>query len=203
MSTQPGEDVALDKSSSINSVIASENANAVIDRNTTHYFAFSAATFLILISIPMIFFPRLLSIALGDDLASVEGEGGVLRPLSQLECFFALIAGIAHVALSLMLIIQTGAIPLVTTLSADEGEAMASPFRSPAIAIASGYLGGLAAVCWSHSLRFIAINAAGLTVFGLWSLVFGANLSLNSKGKDKHQSSFPFKNDSAEDRKKA
>jgi hypothetical protein len=78
------------------------------------YFAFSASSFLVLLSIPLLFFPRLLSLLFGSSLTELEDHGGngaaAVRQLAPLEKYLSCLLGLTLDAFAMLLVIYVSVI---------------------------------------------------------------------------------------------
>jgi len=198
-----------DPSKSINSAIDAEKRNG-IDRNAAHYFALTGAAWLAILSLPLLAFPRLLALIVGDSPTEPVGEGqttsgGVIRQLNSLEIHLSALLGLAFLSLGLLLVVQTGALPLTSNLhSATESSspsAADAPFRTPTVVIASVFFGGCGYLSWQASLKTFGVINAAIGFWGFWVLLFANEKHLTKSGKDNSMSSFPFKNKVAHSRK--
>ncbi|KAH8924516.1 hypothetical protein BT69DRAFT_1241026 [Atractiella rhizophila] len=196
---------------------AVENANLPPDHNSANLFTFSLSAWLAILSLPMLLFPRFLALALGGSnlLTSEINVGGdkegkeagktasFIRELNDLEKFFAALTGFAFLSLSLLLVLQTGAVPVTSSMSRPSDSEHAKHLRTPTVTVLTLFLGAISWLSWREDMKvFGGINGA----FAFWA--FWVVLFSNEKrkrrvegGKDDKLSSFPFKNKVAHARK--
>ncbi|BGP16886.1 hypothetical protein JCM10213_007331 [Rhodosporidiobolus nylandii] len=171
--------------------------------------SWASAGFLTLLAFPLIFFPRILSLVFGSLLAETgdpeahEKPGAdVLRTLNILERSLAGLAGMSCLALAAILIIQTGALPLTSSLTASRevaASAVAAPFRGPTIWCTVFFFAALAWTSYGLGLLSIAVPAGVLGASGMWVLLFAHEGRVNRVSAK--ASSFPFKNVPAQKKK--
>lgn len=95
---------------------------------------------------------------------------------------------------------QSGSIPLESSLSASNTSDSAS--RAPTLAISSLFFAAIAYLSWYElDMKLVAIVSAALAAWGGGSVFFAHESRVNQAGKS--TSSFPFKNEHAEDDKAA
>lgn len=173
-----------------------------VERASAHYFAFAGASWLITLSLPLLFFPRFLALLLGPPLTEDDQSGPSLRTLNGLETYLAVrcltsppsasildslgymrqqLTGLSFVAVALILVLQTGAVPLTSSLATAPGAAhgpetavaQAAPFRTPTCAIATLFFATLGLASWQVGMRFIAFSSGSLAAFGVYVTLFG------------------------------
>ncbi|GAA5905790.1 uncharacterized protein JCM6883_002453 [Sporobolomyces salmoneus] len=182
----------------------------VISRGAHVAWSAASAGWLYLIAIPLTFFPRVLNLIFGSLLTemnkpqALEGTApeATIRTLNALERSLAHFAGICCFALGSLIVIQSGAIPLTSSLSAHQGVAQsqsAAPFRQPTIFLTTVFFSVLAWQSYDLNMKVAAAPSAALSVHGLWVLLFAHQGRVNKAGKG--ASSFPFKNAAAEKEK--
>ncbi|GAA5936464.1 uncharacterized protein JCM15063_001894 [Sporobolomyces koalae] len=197
-----------DPSKRISSVLENDQKD-VISRGAHVTWSAASATWLFLIATPLTFFPRILNLVFGSLLTEMnkpEALDGTaettIRTLNVLEINLAHFAGLACFALGTLIVIQSGALPLTSSLSASDGVAQSSaaaPFRQPTIFIATAFFAILAWNSYDLNMKIAAAPSAGLTVYGLWVLLFAHQGRVNQASSK--ASSFPFKNSAAEESK--
>ncbi|CAO1621885.1 unnamed protein product [Sympodiomycopsis kandeliae] len=160
--------------------------------------------------------------------AQSQGVSALGPELTPIERFASYSWGTAMLGLSALALVQTGAIPLTSRPMADGASSGAdSPYRYPTILILTFYFSVLAALGWTSSGtaasaieagspgelgigvfgKIIALPHALLAFAGFGVLMFGNDLTRNKKksgdpnAKDRASSSFPFKNQYAENEK--
>lgn len=202
-----------DPSQSISSVIENDNKNTV--RHAPHkYYSFAAAAWLVTLATPLLLFPRILSLIFGS-LLTVEGTGdeangaaAMIRQLNVLERTLAGLTGLSCVALAAIIVVQTGAIPMTSSLASSSNNQPhdASLYRAPTILISMLFFAALAWFSYDPLRMWtVTVPSAALTVWGCWAVLFANESIVNKEGSRAGKgavSSFPFKNEHAEDRKK-
>lgn len=94
------------------------------------------------------------------------------------------LTGLSFITVALILVLQTGAVPLTASVSTAPSSqeptavAQAAPFRTPTCAIATLFFGALAFASWGVGMRFIAFSSGALTCWGVYVTVFGNEVSL-------------------------
>ncbi|ORY63796.1 hypothetical protein BCR35DRAFT_308748 [Leucosporidium creatinivorum] len=177
MSLAPDSNVNLDKDSLIGPAVDSDQKTTI--RHSAHVnFSYAAAAWLSLLAAPLILFPRILSVVFASLLTATpeaEGTPELIRQLNILERSLAGLAGISCLTLAAVLVVQTGALPLTSSLSASNAIHNASaqaPFRAPTIAISVVYFSALAYYTYDLGLWVATGPSAALSVWGLWALLF-------------------------------
>lgn len=161
--------------------------------NPPHLYAAASATYLTLLSIPLLAFPRVLLLlstprgAAGQAQSAQAADGGAaagqgvsaLGPeLTPIERFASYAWGSAMLALSALALVQTGAIPLTSAPLADPASSGArSPYRFPTILILTIYFTVLAVLGWnSAGTADSAVEANSPSELGIG--VFGKLIAL-------------------------
>lgn len=160
--------------------------------STTSVWAYATATWLVLMSLPFIAFPRFLLF-----LSSTSGSEhrGDLTPLeSFLSIHFAILA--LSVAAGVLVSIPTDS-PITPRQATSTGHPMLFPVT----------LGSLFSAFLSHNTPasqvgplafFMALGAGTIGLWGIWVLLFAGSSQISRKtGADKHTSRFLFGNRSA------
>ncbi|KAH9817490.1 hypothetical protein DFH28DRAFT_1081169 [Melampsora americana] len=171
-----------DPNHSIDSVIEDYSSSGIPDKTSAHVFAGIGALYLILLSIPLIAFPRFLVLLLGPTLLVTEGvedesnkgtgQPQVLRTLNGLELYLGRLVGLCFITLAIILILQTGAIPLTTSLANDHSKEESAPYLTL-------FFGLLGFASWNVGLRFIGISGATLAAWGTYVFLFAVgNVSI-------------------------
>ncbi|KAK4057141.1 hypothetical protein OIO90_001636 [Microbotryomycetes sp. JL221] len=188
MSIAPSQDVDLNPESLIGPVVDSDEKSTI--RQGPHvYYSLASAAFLGLTSLPCLLFPRILSLVFArmlTDTPDAEGHPEILRQLNPLERSLAGLAGLSCLSLAAILVVQTGSLPLTSSLTASSAVASASssaPFRAPTILVSMAYFALFAWYTYELHLWALAIPSAGLTVWGLWALLFAHEGIVNREGK--------------------
>ncbi|GAA5965086.1 hypothetical protein JCM21900_002980 [Sporobolomyces salmonicolor] len=208
LSPDASDPAVTDPSNRIGPVLDSDEKDTI--RQGTHVsWSFASAAWLATIATPLVFFPRVLSLIFGTLLVEMEAPenadkpgADVLRTLNILERSLAALAGIACYALAVLIVVQTGALPLTSSLSASRSVAASSaaaPFRAPTILIATSFFGVLAWNTYDLDMWVATAPSAALSVWGLWALLFAHQGRVNQASAK--ASSFPFKNKAAEEKK--
>ncbi|GAA5848909.1 hypothetical protein JCM3766R1_000675 [Sporobolomyces carnicolor] len=209
LSPDASNPAVLDPSKRISPSIARDNKD-VISRGAHVAWSAASAAWLTLIAVPLTFFPRVLNLIFGSLLTEMnkpEALDGTapettIRTLNALERSLAHFAGICCFALASLIVVQSGAIPLSSSLSAGEGIAQSSaaaPFRQPTIFLTTAFFGVLAWQSYDLGMKVAAAPSGALAVYGLWVLLFAHQGRVNQAGTK--ASSFPFKNAAAEEKK--
>ncbi|KAM0789166.1 hypothetical protein ACM66B_000014 [Microbotryomycetes sp. NB124-2] len=189
MSIPPQEGkVDLDPDSLIGPVVDSDEKSTI--RQGPHVlYSLVAAGYLTLVSLPCLAFPRILSLVFArmlTDTPDAEGHPEILRQLNPLERSLAGLAGLSALSLAAILIVQTGSLPMSSSLTASDAVASASssaPFRAPTIFVSMVYFALLGWYTWDLGLWLLAGPSAGLTLWGLWALLFAHEGIVNRKGR--------------------
>ncbi|GAA6043612.1 hypothetical protein JCM8097_008287 [Rhodosporidiobolus ruineniae] len=201
LTPNPNDPAVLDPSNRIAPIIDADRSDEI--RAGPH-------ASLVILAVPLIAFPRVLSLVFGSLLAELgdpdahdKPGADVLRTLNVLERSLAGLAGMSCLALAAVLVVQTGAIPLNSNLTASRDIATASvsaPFRAPTIWIAVAFFGGLAYTTYDLGLLFAALPSGVLSAWGLWVLLFAHEGRVNRAGSK--TANFPFKNVEAKEEKR-
>lgn len=202
--------------------------------NPAHWYAYASSAFLISLSLPLLLFPRLLLLlstprgAVGQpaqtqDQSAVSAIGPQLTPL---ERYGSHTNAISMLAMSALILVLSGAIPVSTSPVPDSASSGKSPFRIPTVVVTAIYFAANAFTAWQQSgprqakdamdPASLGIGAFGKVVgfahaaFAFWGFgvfMFANDLTRNRKkagdqsAKDKSVSSFPFKNQYASEEK--
>ncbi|GAA5848812.1 hypothetical protein JCM5353_004256 [Sporobolomyces roseus] len=204
----PSDPRVTDKKNSISSVLENDNKD-IISKGAHVYWSAASAAWLFLIATPLTFFPRVLNLVFGSLLTemnkpdTLEGTAETtIRTLNVLEKNLAHFAGLACFTLAILIVVQSGALPLTSSLSASQGVAQSSaaaPFRQPTIFMTTAFFSILAWNTYDLNMRVAAAPSAGLALFGVWVLLFAHQGRVNQASSK--ASSFPFKNAAAEQEK--
>ncbi|SAM81683.1 uncharacterized protein UBRO_03210 [Ustilago bromivora] len=202
--------------------------------NPAHWYAYASSAFLIFLSLPLLLFPRLLLLlstprgAFGqpahtNDQSSVSAIGPQLTPL---ERYASHTNAISMLAMTALILVLSGAIPISTSPVPDSASSGKSPFQVPTVVVTALYFAANAFTAWVQTgprqakdamdPASLGIGAFGKVVgfshaaFAFWGFgvfMFGNDLTRNAKkagnesAKDKSVSSFPFKNQYASQEK--
>ncbi|KAM5440650.1 hypothetical protein McanMca71_004724 [Microsporum canis] len=133
------------------------------------------------------------------------------RQPTSLEIYFARTCGISQVALALIFLILTGALPLASSyaITSDESDPK-KEYAYPVLLITSGFHAAVASYAYSWysgtgQTGFAAgmVVSGSLAAMGLWCMMFAGSGRISKRtGADKRTSGFPFKNLEADKRKK-
>uniref|UniRef100_A0A098D0H3 Uncharacterized protein n=1 Tax=Gibberella zeae (strain ATCC MYA-4620 / CBS 123657 / FGSC 9075 / NRRL 31084 / PH-1) TaxID=229533 RepID=A0A098D0H3_GIBZE len=132
--------------------------------------------------------------------------GSILRsendPSSPLETYFGRSLGLALLALGLMVVVLSGALPLGTT-SDEAPDGAPSPYAAAAILISTLHHVSSAFYCygryaWTDETGFL-LGCAGSTIFatfGIYCVLFAGDKAMTSRYHkfDQSTSGFPFSN---------
>ncbi|CAH7677384.1 hypothetical protein PPACK8108_LOCUS12534 [Phakopsora pachyrhizi] len=175
-------------SSSIDSVYEEYQMSGVPDKTSSSLFGWSCSIYLSLLSIPLIGFPRFLVILLGSELVgSPSGSNHndpqmdlSLRTLNRLESCLAKLTGFSFITLSIIMILQTGSIPLTSSLTDDGPGKMdrGSPYRQPTIFFMMIFFNVLGFFTWNVGLRVVGSLAGGLGAWGFYLFLFPNSQSI-------------------------
>ena len=163
---------------------------------------------LLTLSLPLLFFPRFLALLLGPPLTDDDQSGPSLRTLNGLETYLAVscwtlsislapvaltgrayrqqLTGLSFVTLALILVLQTGAVPLTSSIASAPGDhvdaavAQAAPFRAPTCALATMFFAALGMASWQVGLKFIAFSSGSLAAFGVYVTLFGNDVGIQN-----------------------
>ncbi|KAI5474552.1 hypothetical protein MNV49_003050 [Pseudohyphozyma bogoriensis] len=193
-----------DPSKSIAPVLAEDQKGTVRIEAHRNY-SFAAAAWLTTLAIPLLFFPRVLSLIFGALLTESgdpdgEGKAEVIRQLNVLERSLAGLTGMAVLSLAAILIVQTGAVPLTTHITSNNSSPDAL-YRIPTIVITTGFFSALAWYSYDLGFWLVAGISGALVGWGFWAVIFGTESRVNKHMNSKAASSFPFKNEHAEEKK--
>jgi hypothetical protein len=167
-----------------------------------HWFAYASAGYLTLLSVPLLLFPRVL-------LLVSAASRRVPAELTPFERYGACANALSMVALAALVLVLAGAVPVSTSPTPQPAAAGTSPFRTPAVAVATLYFAANALVVWSHAspighaASLLAIIHAALALWGFAVLLFADDATANRKkagnpaAKDSSVSNFPFKSKSS------
>ncbi|PSR97522.1 hypothetical protein BD289DRAFT_425698 [Coniella lustricola] len=161
-------------------------------------YSFASMAWLAAQSVPLVTWPNFISSLLTPNFQHANAT----------EEYFARSLGLTQLALGLILVSLSGALPLasISETSADA----ASPYANAVVLISTLYH---AAQAFYSYARFSGSDAGGyfigalgsalLAAFGLWCLLFGGDRGHISRrtGADKRTSGFPFRNSEADKRK--
>ncbi|EGG05976.1 uncharacterized protein MELLADRAFT_107022 [Melampsora larici-populina 98AG31] len=171
-----------DPNHSIDSVIEDYSSSGIPDKKSAHIFAGIGALYLILLSIPLIAFPRFLVLLLGPTLLVTEGvedesskgsgQPQVLRTLNGLELYLGRLVGLSFITLAIILILQTGAIPLTTSLAHDHSKEESAPYRQPTVFFVTVFFGLLGFSSWNVGLTVIGLSGSALAAWGTFVFLF-------------------------------
>ncbi|PGH30352.1 hypothetical protein GX50_06871 [[Emmonsia] crescens] len=162
-------------------------------------YTYSTAAWLSLQGIPLVATPKMIIMILLDEA----------RPPSMLEIYFARCFGLSLLAITAIIIVLTGSIPISSSSSAITTEANdpKAPYAVPTILMSSIFHASSAfyTYAWYHTTGQASFALAmavygGLAAMGLWCLLFastGGRISRRT-GADKRTSGFPFTNEEAE-----
>ncbi|KAK4051453.1 hypothetical protein OIV83_002937 [Microbotryomycetes sp. JL201] len=187
MSIAPQSNVDLDPDSLIGPVVDSDEKSTI--RQGPHVlYSLVAAGYLALISLPrpsrQADPPSRPRSTLSAHLCNLLAE--ILRQLNPLERSLAEMAGLSALSLAAILVVQTGSLPMSSSLTASSAVAAASstaPFRAPTIFVSMVYFALLGWYTWDLGLWLLAGPSAGLTLWGLWALLFAHEGIVNRKGR--------------------
>ncbi|KAH6648394.1 hypothetical protein BKA67DRAFT_362704 [Truncatella angustata] len=166
-------------------------------------YSFSSLGWNALQGIPLIIWPQAI-----NGLLAIDSETVGVRPLSDVDNYFARSLGIALLALGAATVVLTGALPL-TSMVETTTEGM-SPYASAVLLITTLHHGAAAFYCWAryngtsqtgYLLGFV--GSVALAAFGTLTLVFASEKPRLSRrtGADKRTSGWPFPNAEADKRK--
>ncbi|KAM0755907.1 hypothetical protein T439DRAFT_320604 [Meredithblackwellia eburnea MCA 4105] len=193
-----------DPDASIAKVVEADQRGSIRSGPHKNY-SFAASAWLLALATPLLFFPRVLSLIFSNLLTETpdaEGAAEVIRQLNVLERSLAGLTGFALTALALILVIQTGAVPLTSSISSGES-LQTAPFRTPTTIVSMLFFAALAWYAWELNMWLVTGVSGVLTVWGLWAVIFGSESIVNKKHLDRNSgvSNFPFDNKHAEGKK--
>ncbi|BGP00132.1 hypothetical protein RTG_00088 [Rhodotorula toruloides ATCC 204091] len=208
LTPSPSDPAVTDPSKRIAPVLEQDRSDEI--RAGAHLaYSFAASGWLALLSIPLLAFPRVLSLVFGSLLAEMgdpdapnKPTAHVVRTLNVLERSLAGLAGMALLALAGVLVIQTGALPLTTSISTTRDVATSSlsaPYRAPTLWISIILLSSLSYSSYTLNLLSISVPSALLAAWGCWVVLFGHEGRVNQQSA--RASSYPFGNVEAEKEK--
>ncbi|KAJ9157826.1 hypothetical protein NKR23_g58 [Pleurostoma richardsiae] len=160
-------------------------------------YSFSTLGWLSIQAMPLILWPTFISSMLVNEY----------QPANSVEAYFARSLGFTQLALSLVLVCLSGALPLTSMV--DNPTDGISPYANAAVLLTTLYHG--TAGFYSYA-RYSTTGQAGymvgcvgssvLAAFGLWVLMFGSGSHISRRtGADKRMSGFPFRNTEAAKRR--
>jgi len=142
------------------------------------------------------------------------------RQPTPVEEYFSRALGIAYIALGILSVLLTGAVPLTSSLADTTGESAGTttdpadpkaPYAVPTLSITMGFHAAMAFFCYArytttNSTTFL-LGCSGYTVLsavGLWCLLFASSSGHISRktGADKRTSGFPFGNKEADKKRR-
>ncbi|KAJ9475074.1 hypothetical protein PHBOTO_005149 [Pseudozyma hubeiensis] len=205
--------------------------------NPAHWYAYASSAFLISLSLPLLLFPRLLLLlstprgAVGQPTNSSTDQNAIsaIGPeLTPLERYGSHTNAISMLAMSALILVLSGAIPVTTAPMPDTSSAGKSPFRIPTVVVTAVYFAANAFTAWSAAGvsqskgktidpaelgigtfgKVVGLAHAAFAFWGLGVWMFGNDLTRNRKkagdqsAKDKSVSGFPFKNQYATEEKR-
>ncbi|KAJ4271835.1 hypothetical protein NW762_000541 [Fusarium torreyae] len=142
-------------------------------------------------------FPLILGPSFVGSLLKPEGEGS-----TALETYFGRSLGFALLALGLIVVVLSGALPLDTS-SKEAPEGAPSPYASAAVLISTLHHTTSAFYCygrfaWTRETGFLlgCVGSAIFATFGLYCVMFAGDTAMTSRYHkfDQSTSGFPFKN---------
>lgn len=80
--------------------------------------------------------------------------------------------GLSFITLAIILILQTGAIPLTSSLASGSNSEDAAPYRQPTVFFVTIFFGLLGFASWNVGLRFVGLSGSGLAAWGLYVFLF-------------------------------
>ncbi|KAN0064603.1 hypothetical protein ACQY0O_002232 [Thecaphora frezii] len=130
--------------------------------NPAHWFAYAASTYLVVLSLPLLLFPRLLLVlstprgAVGQSATAAEGASesamSALGPdLTSLERYSSYTNAIGMLAIATLVLVLTGAVPVSSSPLPDLKCNGASPFRMPTIVVTTLFFAANAFAAWSQA----------------------------------------------------
>lgn len=128
--------------------------------NPAHWYAYASSAFLVMLSVPLLLFPRLLLLlstprgAVGQPAQSQTDQSGVsaIGPhLTPLERYGSHTNAISMLAMAALILVLSGAVPVSTSPVPDAASAGKSPFRIPTVVVSTLYFAANAATAWSQS----------------------------------------------------
>ncbi|GAA5826459.1 hypothetical protein JCM11251_002380 [Rhodosporidiobolus azoricus] len=199
----------VDPSKSISTVLENDRSDEIRPGAHTAW-SLAAGGWLAILSLPLLAFPRILTLVfgshlrvaapLGDPSSGAKAGAEVLRTLNTVEHSLAVLAGMSCLALGAILVIQTGAIPLNSSLTASRDIAISSataPYRAPTIVVAVAFFAALTWTSYGLNMLTVSIPSGIVGSWGVWTLLFGHQGRVNQASAK--ASSFPFKNAPAEE----
>ncbi|KAK0618255.1 hypothetical protein B0T17DRAFT_537355 [Bombardia bombarda] len=168
-------------------------------------YSFASLAWLSTQAVPLIVWPSFISSMLAE---GYHHNGAVVTPINAVEQYFARSLGFSQLAVGLLLVVLSGALPL-TSLTETPANTV-SPYADAVILVSMLYHASSAFYAYT---RFNGTNgqvgyllgtlgSSLLAVFALWIMLFGSTKGHISKrtGADKRTSGFPFKNREADKR---
>ncbi|SPO26123.1 uncharacterized protein UTRI_02399 [Ustilago trichophora] len=128
--------------------------------NPAHWYAYASSAFLVILSLPLLLFPRLLLLlstprgAVGQpahsqaDQSAVSAIGPQLTPL---ERYGSHTNAISMLAMAALVLVLSGAIPVTTSPVPDSASSGKSPFRIPTVVVTALYFAANAFTAWTQS----------------------------------------------------
>ncbi|ROV91776.1 hypothetical protein VSDG_06452 [Cytospora chrysosperma] len=161
------------------------------------YYSFATLAWLSAQAVPLIVWPTFIASLLTPDY----------QRANLVEQYFARSLGFAQLALGLVVVCLTGAVPLASLV--DTPPDAVSPLANAVILISSSYHFSTAFYSYhryntTDSIGYVfgAFGSAFLAAFGLWCLLFGSGGHISKRtGADKRTSGFPFRNHEANKKK--
>ncbi|KXX76702.1 hypothetical protein MMYC01_205803 [Madurella mycetomatis] len=178
-----------------------------MDASSPNPLPFASLAWLAIQAFPLIIWPSFVSTLLRVD--SPQFQYGAAA--SSLEQYFARSLGFSQLALGLLLLILSGALPLNSIVEESTAN-KPSPYANAAVLISSLYHTTCASYAYTRYHRtgqiaymFGCLGASVLAVFGLWVLMFagekGRRVSRRT-GADKGTSGWPFRNVEADKKRR-
>ncbi|EPQ29396.1 uncharacterized protein PFL1_03151 [Pseudozyma flocculosa PF-1] len=137
--------------------------------NPAHWYAYAAAGYLVTLSMPLLLFPRLLLIlstprgaagqaAIGTDAAQ-DAIAAIGPDLTPLERYNSYTNAIGMIAMAVLVLILTGAVPVSSSPIPDARSNGASPFRMPTLVVTTLYFAANALTAWTQAGNTAAAGA--------------------------------------------
>ncbi|KAH9449368.1 hypothetical protein Pst134EB_020194 [Puccinia striiformis f. sp. tritici] len=171
-----------DPKSSIDSVIEEYQSTGFPDKRSHRYFSYLSSLYLILLSLPLLAFPRFLVMLLGPWLVNKEdspddlGIIGAYRPLNQLGTYLSRLVGLSFLTLASLIVLQTGAIPVSSSMvHGSDTTSNTAPYRQPTIFFSTLFFSLLGFSSWNVGLKAVGAPGLALGAGGLWILLFAGD----------------------------